>query len=584
MDVFNFPKQWILACLTLGIFTHFVLSGKSKTSRVSDLPPFLTPTIIFLIVLIWISAIVTDTTLARAIFGYPGRANGVLTYTCIFVLVWVGSRMSLPENFNRKLKSRLIFVIGLFSFYCLIQYLDFDPVPWNNPYNRIIGTFGNPNFSGAFLGLCAASILALAFLTSRSNRWSYLIFATFLLFLGFSTQSIQSWGIFGIGVLLYAVAYLSRRLSKNKFMALGSVITGLGIFIFLSFLGIGPLGDQLYQYTLRLRFEYWRVGLETVQKFPLFGIGPDSYVEGFRLFKGEEFVKTYSQSVTADSAHNVLINFAANLGIPAFMLFAYIIYLVTKNALKIIFSPIMQSETSMLVAYLWFLLLVQSLFSLEQIGLNVFQWWCGAILLNNQFINPLKSSPEFRKNINRESGTFLKELKTEFTILLILLAMISSWSFVRQELALQRLMSIPSGTKLSNIDIAERMSSFNFFSELEVRRAIFISDFLLRIEKFDEAKTLLDRVLNQDPQAYEALEQLARLARFKSDPASEIMYRKKIEVVDPFNYSNYLSLAQVYETTMKKSLVTKYASKVLELAKEPEIQQQARSLISAQKT
>jgi len=579
MDVFNFPKQWVLFSLTLGVSIHFLFSRTDNQTETKSISRKLGWVLFLLIITIWASALFTETTWVRAIFGYPGRANGVVTYSCIIILVWISHRMNIPDNFVQKLGNRLLLVIGVFGMYSIIQFFALDPVPWNNPYNRIIGTFGNPNFSGAFLGASSCAILTSSIYGSKKGRLPKFLFALILLILAVATQSLQSMGIFLVGIGFAIVAFLDKKLSKIKMLAVSAVVASVSLASFLSFLGMGPFGDRLYQYTLRLRLEYWRIGLEIAENSPMFGSGPDSYVEGFRLFKGKDFVKTYSESVTADSAHNVLINFLANYGIPAFGLFLVLVLFITFKSLKVIFTRRKVEEGVLLVAYLWLLLLIQSLFSLEQIGLNIFQWICGALLLNTRILEATvtpKRIPD--RAFTASKRTFFQGLRTEISIIVMLISLIATWGYMNQEIAIQKLVVTPAGTKLSNEDIDQRLSSFNTFSLGEIRRAIFITDFLLRVERYEDAKTLLEKVVGSDPQAFEAFEQLARIAKFQSDFNGEIAYRKKIELIDPYNYSNYLSMSKTLATIKNNQLAIYYADKVIEIAKEPEIVSEANAL------
>lgn len=581
MDVFNFPKQWILACLTFGTFLHFLLGGRkvrSESNRDSKILHFLLVGLVFFMLT---SSIFTNTSLERSIYGYPGRANGLLTFISIFILIYTGSSIVLSESFHVRLRNRLLLIFGIFSAYSFIQFMNVDPVPWNNPYNRVIGTLGNPNFSGAFLGVAAAVVLICAYGGRQKFDLRYLLFSSFLAALSVTTGSVQAFGIFLVGVSIQLMAYLYHRLNIKTFVALSAGLASLGILTIVSFLGFGPFGKLLFQYTLRLRLEYWRVGLEIAQNSPLTGIGPDSYVEGFRLFRGVDFVQKYSQAVIADSAHNVPINFMANYGIPAFLFFLSILTLVSVKSIKILFSSEALNPAAKMLAMAWILLLVQSLFSLEQIGLNVFQWCCGALLLNRQIVaSRLSGTNRKVQNLRSKLGV-VENLRTEIATLAIIFSMILSWNLVKQEIDIQKLAKTTTGTKLSEPEFEEKLSIFNSFSRVEIRRAIYISEFLIRVEKYDDAQLLLEDLIKKDPDAYEALEQLARLARFKSNLELEIDYRKRIEIVDPFNYENLLSIARSLKETGKSFEARRYTEKVLAISRDMGVNESATAILNS---
>lgn len=582
MDVFNFPKQWLLGCLTLGIVSHYVLGGSASRLSRGPATAWLALLLILTTFFMLLSATLTNTTLARSLFGYPGRANGLITYICIFLIVWIGSRLKLPFDYQDKVLRCFIFIFFIFGTYSTIQFLDLDPVPWNNPYNRIIGTLGNPNFSGAFLGIASAITLNLAKTGSRRHKGIIAIISAWLLSLAILTQSLQAIGIFIIGIVLQALSFAFKKISRVMFISLFIALLLPASLFSAGLLGYGPLGQSIYQYTLRLRLEYWRVGFEIAREFPWTGIGPDSYVEGFRLFRGANFVGRYSQEVIADSAHNALINFMANFGIPAFLFYFSVVFIVSRRSLKILFSSKSSQKGVELLALAWLLMLTQSLFSLEQIGLNVFQWCCGALILNPG-INELH---EEKRNLKPKVSLlpekkFLRSLRTEISLLLILIAMISSWNFEKQEKLLLKIVSIAPGSTLSESEFETSVLSFNFFVKDEVRRAFYVADFYNKVRRYGEAQVLLENVVKKDPDAYEALEQLARLANFSSDVKLELMYRNKISEIDPYNYKNLLDIAEIFRELGDLSEAKRYANQVISLSKESLVNETATSILNS---
>lgn len=583
MDVFNFPKQWILVCLTFGLAVHYVLGGNLRKHPIRRNTRILMFLLMGTAITQVFSAVFSEATIARSFYGYPGRANGLLTYFSIMVITWVGARTKFPSDFESKILKSMMFVYSVFSVYALLQYLNLDPVPWSNPYNRIIGTLGNPNFSGAFLGVASSVVLHIAIRSSKRPKYIYGFFALLLFILALLTQSVQALGIFAIGLAIQILMIVYRKTNRRVTLVSFFAFFLLGFIFLISFLGYGPWGQSLYQYTLSLRFTYWRIGLDIARNFPWTGIGPDSYVEGFRLFRGSDFVGKYSQDVIADSAHNVLINFMANFGLVAFLFYFAIVMIISIKAIRILFSGNPLSIAASVLSLSWLLLLIQSLFSLEQIGLNVFQWCCGALLLNPG-ISPVIEMESDRKKfeIKTERESFFVALRTEFSLLLMVLAMVVSWSLMRQEMSLLKLASLPQGSKLSAADFDKEMSSFSAFTKQEVRRAIYVSDFLLKIDRIGEAQNLLENVVKLDPDGFEALEQLARLAQFSSDPKMELSYRTRIENIDPFNYRNLLRISELQNSLGRFDISTLYAKKVLKISKDQLVNDSATILLSSQ--
>lgn len=582
-DVFNFPKAILLYALLAGALIHYFLSPKGEkvsslvNRRLINIALFNTS------LLISASALFTDTALMRALFGYPNRSNGLLTYLALILLIWLASRMLISRRFLEKLQRDLLILIILFVSYSFLQYLDLDPVPWNNSYNRIIGTFGNPNFSGAFLGIVGAVLIFYFFSTSTPVRFFYLALSICSVFLGWATESFQAVLIFAIGILILVSAYLKSRFGYKTLISSVTASVFIGVFSIWSFFGQGPLGERLYQPTLVLRLEYWTVGIKTALANPLLGIGPDSYTEGWRLFRTPEFVKTYSESVSVDSAHNTLINFMANFGIPAF-LFLFVIYLLIGiNALKLLFGRDQHTLIVKAIALTWLLLVIQSLFSLEQIGLHVFQWVAGSLLLNQGFIaNSLHLSPREAKKETRsqERGGF--SARGEVAIMTIVIIFIAFLPLLNQEIRLNKLGATPVDKNATQQFIDEALDGFGDYSIKDMNRVIVISDFLLRAERYSDAQSLIEDIVKDEPRSYEGFEQLARLAGFRGEYSVEIEYRRNIESFDPQNYKNLISLAEAYRISGALTEAKNYAEKVLLISSDLEVNKIANSIINGE--
>ncbi len=580
-DVFNFPKATLLFALLAGALIHYLLSPKGEKVPSLVNRKLINFALFGASLLISASALFTETALMRALFGYPNRSNGLLTYLALILLIWVSSRMLISRRFLEKLQRDLLILIILFVSYSFLQYLDLDPVSWNNSYNRIIGTLGNPNFSGAFLGIMGAVLIFYFFSTSKPIRFFYLTLSICSVFLGWATESFQSVLIFAIGILILVLAYLKSRFSFKTFISSVTASFFIGIFLVWSFFGQGLLGERLYQPTLVLRLEYWTVGIKTALAYPFLGIGPDSYTEGWRLFRTPDFVKTYSESVSVDSAHNTLINFMANFGIPAFLFLLVIYLLIGINALKLLFGRDRHTLIVKAIALIWLLLVIQSLFSLEQIGLHVFQWVAGSLILNQGFIANSQhlSASEARKETRfQEQGGF--SARGEVAIMTIVITFIAFLPLLNQEIRLNKLGATPVDKNATQQFIDEALSGFGDYSKKDMNRAIVISDFLLRAERYSDAQSLIEEIVKDEPRSYEGFEQLARLAGFRGEYSVEIEYRRNMESFDPQNYKNLISLAEAYRLSGALTEAKNYAGKALLISNDLEVNKLATSIIN----
>lgn len=103
-----------------------------------------------------------------ALFGDTQRRNGYLCYVALSILGYVASRVINFTNIS-NLFTIIIFTSIIFSFYGLIQILGKDFISWNNPYNAVIATVGNPNFASALMAIFASISFASLFIGNQSN-------------------------------------------------------------------------------------------------------------------------------------------------------------------------------------------------------------------------------------------------------------------------------------------------------------------------------------------------------------------------------------------------------------------------------
>jgi O-antigen ligase len=106
---------------------------------------------------------------------------------------------------------------------------------------------------------------------------------------------------------------------------------------FVSIAGIldkGPLASLLYSYTVDLRGEYWKAGINMGLANPIFGVGIDSYGTNYRAFRELSATVVPGLAVTTDTAHNVYIDAFAGIGFPGLLTYLAINGLILFAALN----------------------------------------------------------------------------------------------------------------------------------------------------------------------------------------------------------------------------------------------------------
>ena len=158
-DPVNVPKLFVLGGVAVGAFAVVLAFGMKELWHSTKALVVL----VGLFFLASINAIINSSgPLTQNLYGAYGRNTAFVTYLLLVFLIL--SAVVLRTN-----KSFTTLIYGLFAagvvnvIYCGWVFLFGDFIPWTNPYGNILGTFGNPNFIGAFLGLFAASLVAYSF-------------------------------------------------------------------------------------------------------------------------------------------------------------------------------------------------------------------------------------------------------------------------------------------------------------------------------------------------------------------------------------------------------------------------------------
>ena len=568
IDVFNISKALLFIALVVGTLVHFKILNSRRTF--SNFEKKVSLILLFLIGGILTTSLLSDTTLARMLWGYPGRANGLLYYGAVFVSLYIGMRLTLEESFPKRLKRACNFSFIVVTAYSLIQYLGLDPIAWSNS-TQIIGTFGNSNFISAYLGVITSFYLFQFLETRNSTRYIFLILSLIAGFLTVETDSIQGIALIAIATTILILRYTKQHVSIKIFLL--SLISTIifGSFFFISFLGFGPLGESLYQYTLRLRMDYWAIGIKTGLNWPLTGVGTDSYIEGFKLLRDRDFVEKWGHTLTSDSAHSVPLNFLANFGFINFALYLTLLIVISTLAIKVLFGSRQVRSFAPLVALMWSGMVIQSLFSIEQIGLSSFQWLLGGILLNEQIFEPIAVNRKIKeesvsKSLATPKRKWFYEFRGEIALASVVLSTFLLSPIIREDINLKKL-SLISNNQSSLIEFLDsNANSFSYITRDEVRKGVRLSNALLDAGRVSDAETFLLKMVEKDPQAFDALETLARIQNYYSRPQQEVFYRKRVERVDPWNYANRLALVSAYISLGRVSEAESSAELLLKLA------------------
>jgi len=350
--------------------------------------------------------------LAQNLYGVYGRNTGFFTYFFLVLVTLAAASLRSQRNFEWILYG--LFAAGLVNvIYCGWVLLFGDFVGWTNPYGNILGTFGNPDFISAFLGIYIVASVGWALGTDRSLRVRVIIG---LLSLIAFYEVIESHAIQGrvitLGGLAVVLFFLIRSRSKGilaqaVYFVLVSV---LGIVAVLGALQIGPLTKYIYKTSVSLRGEYWAAAFRTGKNRPLSGVGMDVFGDWYRRMRDVQAMILPGPNTVTNVAHNVVLDFFASGGWPLLLSYLALIFLGAVAIFKV--ARRNRKYDSVFVALVagWTCYQVQSIISINQIGLALWGWMFTGALIAYEIAtrtNETSSSINSAGKKSQSSGTVI---------------------------------------------------------------------------------------------------------------------------------------------------------------------------------
>jgi O-antigen ligase len=321
--------------------------------------------------------------LTQNLYGAYGRNTAFIAYLLLISVI-------LSATVLRRENSFKYLIWGLFGagianvVYCtwVIAFGDF--VPWSNPYGNILGTFGNPNFIGAFLGMFAASMVAYSLKqgTSVVVRSGVLVVFLITVYAIIDSNAIQGRVLVSAGLGIVGFYFIRSRFEAIIAQMIYVVFIGTaGTFALLGALQIGPLTKYIYKNTVSLRGEYWQAGWNMGSQHPFTGVGFDTYGDWYRRARDTQALILPGPGVTTNAAHNVPFDIFAFGGWPLFVSYLAILALSVIAIIKVTLRNRKYDAVFVTLTTGWICFQLQSIISINQIGLAVWGWLFGGALI-----------------------------------------------------------------------------------------------------------------------------------------------------------------------------------------------------------
>lgn len=391
-DPVNIAKMVVIAIFSLIAFGHLFLLAKPIWA--GPYRPIIILTAAFIVQML-IVMFLHDAPLSQQFFGTFGRNTGFLSYFSLALLLMV-SAVVVGYSQGRKLTLALLYAGAFNAIYGWFQHRGIDPIPWNNGYNAIIGTLGNPNFSAALLGMTTVVAVAIGLGNQIHIAQRIMAFALAALsfYLALVSDSAQGPAIALVGgtivVYQFMVKTMNWKWARIPYIALVLVMAVLSV---LGTLQKGPLQSILYQSSVTYRGDYWRAGINMTADSPIIGVGLDSYGDYYRFAREAVAIERRGADVISNSAHNVFIDISASGGLPLILIYLAIFFLAVRASYRILSNATKYDWVKVSLVAAWIAYLTQSIVSINQLGLAVWGWILPGAIIGMDLNSKLKETP-----------------------------------------------------------------------------------------------------------------------------------------------------------------------------------------------
>jgi O-antigen ligase len=500
------------------------------------------------------------------LIGETQRNNGFLLYFGLCIIMLASAVYFKFSNIYMLVKT-VLFLGFTLSVYGIGQSNGFDIVKWNNPYNSVIATVGNPNFAAAIIAILASFSFGIALnnqfrVSTRLSGILVVLLSLSAIYLSDARQGLLG-SFIGIGFILVVFIYI-----KNK--KLGLVVSGFGVVGLISsvlgILQIGPLAPLIYKESVSVRGFYWRAGIEMTRANPLTGVGIDSYGSYFKQYADQDYSLRYGFEITSNNAHNVPIQFfstgGAPLGLTYLLLIGFIFWRSIigikkfRNSQLLLFTSIVSG---------WLVYQATSLISIDSPAIALWGWILGGIIIALSNDSQVSASLKSIQSTNSVKTIDLKQSMISMSLLVCTL--IFSLILFRTETNLFYLRSIynPDSQENSKLLREGAIKNLNLPLVNQAYKAQTAS-YLVNSGFVSEGLSELKEIAKFDERNEAVLDLLANYYFQLNEIELAVKSRESITRINPWNARNLLQLGLLYKLSGKIREMNEVKEKIMSFA------------------
>lgn len=289
-------------------------------------------------------------------------SNLTIPTISIFYLLYISKWTVLHETIKHSKVNiqtyilRALWIFGLFqAFLAIIQFSRqasvglrllgesiFNPYMWGvakvealgQIFARPYGTFSHPNVLSAFLLLTLCLCLYYYYSQSPHTKkaWLYLLFVQFTIIALFISFSRAAWLATVIATSFFHVfTWNILKTEKITLLLRNFVVTAaLCLLLLVTYQPFVKQRGNIFDKAYQERISYNRAAVNIIRKSPIFGLGP-----GETVLHMEQYLAPGTKPWEIQPIHNYYLLVAAELGVPALILFlVYVLYILKHLSLN----------------------------------------------------------------------------------------------------------------------------------------------------------------------------------------------------------------------------------------------------------
>lgn len=553
-DPFNAPKSWVLFIFAsyLAGWLGFQIKNAMK-NKILKVATLLSGSFIFFMFLAFLATGDKYT----AFFGEIARRTGFLTYLSLTIFFLSALYLFRRSNISRF--DLVTLIVGpIVGFYGFCQHFKIDAIKWNNPYNSVLSTLGNPDFASAVMGIFVVLLFGVVLNASKVIWIRIYAFVSTLLLLVTIIFSQARQGLLAalIGIGCIVVVFLWQKNKEFGYAAAGLGALGLIVGV-IGMLGSGPLAKYLYKASVTFRGDYWRAGINMFKHHVLFGVGLDRYGSYFRQYRDATQSLRRGPDTISNAAHNVPIQLAATGGIFVLLSFlALVVFIAWRGIIAIRLATGAQQLVISSYVAAWVTYEAQSFISIDNVGIAIWGWILGGIIIGlsiEESADPVISHPvKVKAKKNRRGDTTkvnesIAQPLVSGIAVTVAIAIAIPLFLADAQVKMAQSYSKPNSSNASTyIAAVKKPLTYGF---IDPYSKLIVASLLAQAGDLTSGVTMAKELVASDSRNYDALNLLATIYEQTKKVPSAIPLRRKMIALDPFNQKILLQLGKDLKAT-----------------------------------